>query len=95
MEIDTTDNILIFTNTGKYISVPVHELPDIRWKDTGVHLSNLTTFESDERIVQCIPVREFSKERYLLFLTKQGMIKKTEQEVYQSPRYSRSLIALI
>lgn len=94
LEMATTDYVLIFTNTGKYISVPVHELPDIRWKDTGVHLSNLTTFGSDERIVQCIPVREFTNDKYLLFLTKQGMIKKTELEVYQSPRYSRSLIAL-
>lgn len=94
LEVDTTDNVLLFTNTGKYVCIPVHELPDIRWKDTGVHLSNMTTFEANERIVQCIPVREFTKDNYLVFLTKQGMIKKSEQHIYQSSRYARSLIAL-
>src|SRR5699024_3824812 len=94
LEVDTTDNVLLFTNTGKYVCIPVHELPDIRLKDTGVHLSNMTTFEANERIVQCIPVREFTKDNYLVFLTKQGMIKKSEQHIYQSSRYARSLIAL-
>lgn len=94
LEVDTTDNLLIFTNTGKYICIPVHELPDIRWKDTGIHLSNVTTFDSEETIVQCIPVRKFTKDAFLVFVTKQGMVKKTEQEMYQSNRFSRSLIAL-
>ena len=94
VETDTTDDVLLFTNSGKYVSIPVHELPDIRWKDTGVHLSNLTTFEPNEHIVACMPVRKFSKNKYVTFVTKQGMIKKTEQNVYQSSRYSRSLIAI-
>lgn len=94
LEVDTTDNLLIFTNFGKYICVPVHELPDIRWKDMGNHLSNMTTFEANERIVQCIPIREFSQDKYLIFVTKQGMVKKSEQQLYQSARYTRSLIAL-
>src|SRR5699024_9861280 len=94
VETDTTDDVLLFTNSGKYVSIPVHELPDIRWKDTGVHLSNLTTFEPNEHIVACMPVRKFSKNKYVTFVTKQGMIKKTEQNFYQSSRYSRSLIAI-
>src|SRR5690625_6970896 len=63
-------------------------------KDSGNHLSNLTTFESNEYVVQCIPIREFDKDKYITFVTKQGMIKKSEQRLYQSSRYSRSLIAL-
>ncbi|MEI3604797.1 DNA topoisomerase IV subunit A [Pseudogracilibacillus sp. SE30717A] len=94
IEVDTTDQLLLFTNTGKYICIPVHELPDIRWKDTGIHLSNVTTFDSKETIVQSIPVRNYTKNSFLVFVTKQGMIKKTEQDLYQSTRYSRSLIAL-
>jgi len=94
LEVDTTDDILLFTNLGKYVCIPVHKLPDIRWKDSGNHLSNLTTFESNEYVVQCIPIREFDKDKYITFVTKQGMIKKSEQPLYQSSRYSRSLIAL-
>lgn len=94
LEVDTTDHLLLFTNFGKYICVPVHELPDIRWKDMGNHLSNLTTLEANEQIVQCIPVRAFSPDKFLLFFTKQGMVKKSAMSLYQSARYSRSLIAL-
>src|SRR5699024_2313917 len=72
----------------------VHELPDIRWKESGNHLSNLTTFDTDERVVQTIPVRAFSDQKYLVFITKNGMIKKSEQSLYQAVRFSRSLIAL-
>lgn len=94
LEVDTTDHLLIFTNLGKYICLPVYELPDIRWKDMGNHLSNMTTMEQNEYIIQCIPVREFSPEKYLLFFTKQGMIKKSEQQLYESTRFSRSMIAI-
>lgn len=94
MEIDTTDNLLIFTNLGKYICIPVYELQDIRWKDMGIHLSNMTTMEQHEEVVQCIPVREFSNKKFILFFTKHGMVKKSTQDLYESNRYSRSLIAL-
>ena len=93
-EVDTTDKVLLFTNLGKFVCIPVHELAEIRWKDMGNHLSNITTFEANEHIVECIPVREFTDKKYIMFITKDGMVKKTEQAMYQSPRYSRSLIAL-
>lgn len=94
MELNTTDNVLLFTNLGKYISIPVHEIPDIRWKDMGNHLSNMTTFETGETIASCLPVRDFETNHYLLFYTKQGMVKKTELQQYKASRFSRSLIAI-
>lgn len=94
MEANTTDTVLLFTNKGKYIAIPIYELPDIRWKDMGQHISNIVALEQDEQIIQCIPVREFTKERYLLFFTKQGMIKRTELEQYETNRYARSMIAV-
>lgn len=93
-EINTTDKLLVFTNKGKFVCIPVHELPEIRWKDMGQHISNITSFDPDEYIVKCVPVREFSKENYLLFFTKHGMVKKTEIELYNAARFTRSLIAL-
>lgn len=94
IEMNTTDSILIFTNKGKYVNIPIHELPDIRWRDPGQHMSNMTNLDNDEYIVEAIPVREFNPDTYLIFFTKQGMIKKSELNLYNSPRYSRSLIAL-
>src|SRR5699024_9820306 len=48
----------------------------------------------DEYIIEAIPVREFSEKQFLIFFTKQGMVKKSTLNLYDSPRYSRSMIAL-
>ncbi len=94
IEMNTTDDILVFTNKGKYVSIPIHELPDIRWRDPGQHMSNMTSFEADEYIIEVIPVREYTSDQYLIFFTKQGMVKKSTLDLYDSPRYSRSMNAL-
>ncbi|MFB4169117.1 DNA topoisomerase IV subunit A [Virgibacillus sp. JSM 102003] len=93
-ELNTTDNLLLFTNKGKYIYIPVHALPDIRWKDLGQHISNIVSIDKDERIIQGIPVREFNDENYLVFFTKNGMVKRSELSLYNAQRYSKALIAL-
>src|SRR5699024_10081840 len=85
---------LLFTNFGKYVCIPVHELAEIRWKDMGNHLSNITTFEANEKVVNIIHIRDFTNDKYITFMTKHAMVKKIKIDVYQSLRYSRSLIAL-
>ena len=94
MEVNTTDKILLFTNKGRYVCLPVHALPDIRWKDIGQHLSNLCAIDSNESIVSCLPIREFSDDAYLIFFTKNGMVKRSKLELYNASRYTRPLIAL-
>ncbi|WP_217585507.1 DNA topoisomerase IV subunit A [Lentibacillus saliphilus] len=93
-ELDTTDHILLFTNKGRFMYIPTHELPDIRWKDIGQHISNIVAIDSDEHIVQSIPVREFEDDTYLLFFTKNGMVKKSAFQLYKAQRLSRALIAI-
>src|SRR5690606_30680869 len=46
-EINTTDTLLLFTNKGNYLYLPVHELPDIRWKDLGQHVANIIAIDRD------------------------------------------------
>src|SRR5699024_11793229 len=91
-EMNTTDNILMFTNKVKFVSIPIHEIADVRWRDPGQHMSNITSFDNDEYIVEAIPVREFTEHQYLIFFTKHGMIKKSTLDLYDSPRYTRSMI---
>ncbi|WP_033828936.1 DNA topoisomerase IV subunit A [Bacillus andreraoultii] len=93
-EINTMDVLLVFTNKGNYLYFPVHSLPDIRWKDAGQHISTLIPIDRDEQIIGAIPVKDFQATNYLLFVTKNGMIKKTELSLYKAQRYSKPLIAI-
>jgi topoisomerase IV subunit A len=93
-ELNTTDHILLFTSKGRYMPIPVHQLPDIRWKDLGQHITNIASTDKDEVIINAIPVRNFNPDHYLVFFTKNGFIKKSSLELYASQRFSRPLIAL-
>lgn len=94
-DIHTTDTILLFTNKGNYIYLPVHELPDIRWKDLGNYVANIVTLSRDEMIMKAVHVQNFEEDnRYLCFVTKNGMVKRTELKQYKVQRYSRALVAM-
>ena len=93
-EVNTTDNLLLFTNKGRFILFPVHELPDIRWKDLGAHISHFASLENEEKIINVIPVREFEENKYLIFFTKNGMVKRTELDKYQTQRQVKAMIAI-
>lgn len=94
LNLNTKDVLLLFTNKGNYLYCPVHELPDIRWKDTGQHIANIIPIEREETIIKAIPVSDFEKEAYLLFVTKNGTVKKTELQQYKAQRYSKPLVAI-
>ncbi|WP_066288257.1 DNA topoisomerase IV subunit A [Bacillus sp. FJAT-29937] len=94
LDMNTTDVLLLFTNKGNYLYCPVHQLPDIRWKDLGQHIANIIPIDGDESIVKALPVKDFDTESYLLFVTKNGMVKKTELKMYKAQRYSKPLVAI-
>ncbi|MGC4376405.1 DNA topoisomerase IV subunit A [Fictibacillus sp. Mic-4] len=93
-QLNTTETLLIFTNKGNYIYLPIYEMPDIRWKDMGQHVANMVGIEKDETLIQAIPVKEFKEDLYLIFFTKHGMVKKTEITQYKAQRYNKTLMAL-
>ncbi|MGN1400613.1 MAG: DNA topoisomerase IV subunit A [Bacillus sp. (in: firmicutes)] len=93
-EINTTDNLLLFTNKGNYIFCPVHLLPDIRWKELGQHIASIVPVDKDECIIKAINVRDFSTNDYLVFITRNGMVKRTELSHYKAQRYSKPLVAV-
>ncbi|MGM7637093.1 DNA topoisomerase IV subunit A [Bacillus sp. Hm123] len=93
-EVNTTDVLLVFTNKGNYLYVPVHELPDIRWKDLGQHIASLVSIDKEEEVISVFSVKDFNQPLFLLFMTKNGMVKKTEMSQYKVQRYSRALVAI-
>ncbi|UAC49574.1 DNA topoisomerase IV subunit A [Bacillus aquiflavi] len=94
LEMNTTDVLLLFTNKGNYLYCPVHELPDKRWKDIGQHIANMIPIDRDELIIKAMPCLDFNNSSYVLFITKKGMLKKTELRQYKAQRYSKPLVAL-
>ncbi|AQY50996.1 DNA topoisomerase IV subunit A [Listeria weihenstephanensis FSL R9-0317] len=92
---NTMDSLLLFTSKGNYIYRPVHELPDIKWKNLGDHVSHLVSDTSaEEEVVAAIPMKEFSETDYFLFVTKYGMIKASAVLNYKPQRYSKTLMGI-
>ena len=90
-ELNTLDTILLFTDLGNYLFIPVHELPDLKWKDLGKHVSNIINIKSQENIVSCIPIYDFDKPNQVTIFTKNGMIKKTDISEFKVSRYSKEI----
>ena len=93
-KMNTMDTVLLFTDLGNYLYVPVHELPDLKWKDLGKHISNIITIKSDESIVASIPVYDFEEEKYITSFTKNGMVKRSLLSEYKAQRYSKPMCAM-
>ena len=86
---NTIDTVLLFTNLGNYLYVPIHILPDSKWKEIGKHISNIIPLKEGEEIISSIPVYDFEKEVYITTFTKEGMIKRTLLSEYKLSRYSK------
>lgn len=92
-KVTTLDIMLFFTDLGNYIYLPVTDIPDLKHKDLGYHISTLINVEADEKIIFSVPVDDFNKERYLLFTTRNGLIKRTLIKDMIAVRYSKALRA--
>jgi DNA gyrase subunit A len=80
--------ILFFTTVGKVYWIKVHELPQASRAARGKPIINLLKVESGERVSAFLSVKEFQEGRYIVFATKNGLIKKTELMAYANPRPS-------
>jgi DNA gyrase subunit A len=80
--------ILFFTTIGKVYWIKVHELPQASRAARGKPIVNLLNLEPGEKVSAFLTVREFQEGRYIVFATKNGLIKKTELMAYANPRSS-------
>lgn len=90
--LNTQHHLLLFTNRGNYIYQPVHELPDIRWKDLGQHISSIVPTGEDESIIKVFGFETFDQPNtYILTATKDGQIKRSLLSDYAVTRYSKPI----
>lgn len=89
--INTTDVMLLFTNLGNYLYLPVYDIPECKWKDLGKHISNIIPLMDDEKIVHSMFVSDFDEEKYITSFSKNGMIKRTLLNEFKAQRYSKPI----
>lgn len=88
-EMCTTDVLLIFTTEGNYLHIPVHLIPDLKWKDMPKHVSNVIEISPDEKIVSSIPAYDLKGDKNIIIATKDGMIKRSKLQDFKLIRYSK------
>jgi len=82
----TKDYLLIFTDKGQVHWLKVYEIPQASRISKGKAIINLVQMPQDSKISSTIPVKEFSSDKYLVMVTKQGLVKKTKLDAYGNPR---------
>src|SRR5579872_2272625 len=90
----THDYLLFFTNRGKVYRLKVYELPEASRTARGRALVNLLPLREGERVQSVLPTRDFSEGKYLIFATRNGMVKKTEFGAYNTPIKADGIIAI-
>ena len=90
----THDYILFFTNVGKVYRLKVHELPLGSRQSKGRAIVNLLPFRQGETVRAVVQTRDFSEAKYLVFGTKNGIVKKTELGAYNTSLKADGIIAI-
>lgn len=92
----TTSNhqyLLLFTNRGRMHQLKAHQIPEGSRTAKGAHIANLLPLDKDEFVATVLTVREFAEDKYFLFVTKKGMVKRSSASLYARSRKS-GLIAV-
>ena len=91
-EVSTLDNLVIFTNLGQYLYVPVHTIFEGKWKELGKHINNLVTgLTESEYIVGAFILK--NQEEKITFVTKNGLVKQSILKDFVVSRYSKAMLA--
>ncbi|MEC0127638.1 DNA gyrase subunit A [Paenibacillus pabuli] len=87
LEVNTLENLLVFTKKGQYFLLPVHQVPEFKWKDPGTAIVNVIPLAKDDRISSVLAVKSFEEpDHSLVFVTRKGQVKRTELKEYVTKR---------
>ena len=85
--------LMFFTNKGRVYRAKVHEVQEASREAKGQHVANLLALQPDERVVEVLDLKDYQQAPYLVIATKNGLVKKTELELYDTAR-SGGIIAI-
>ena len=89
----THNYLLIFTNQGKVHWLKVYEIPDVGTTGKGKAINNLVNLAPDEMMRTVLPVTVFAEDRFVMFATRQGVVKKTRLDAFSNPM-ARGIMAI-
>jgi DNA gyrase subunit A len=90
---DSHDTLLCFSSLGKVYWLKVYQLPQASFGSRGRPIINLLPLAEDERITAVLPVKEYEEDRYVVFATSGGTVKRTPLSAFSRPR-SSGIIAI-
>ncbi len=90
-ECTTLDTIMIFTNLGNYLFIPVYKIPEMKWKELGKHVNNVVMLNTDEKVIASFI---YNKKDTLVFASKLGMAKRTKMVDYEVARCTKPMVAM-
>ena len=89
-KVSTLDSIVLFTSKGNYLYLPIHEIPEAKWKDVGHHLSQSISLATNEIILAGMVKEKDSDDTYqdwtVVFFTKEGLVKQTALNEFNTYR---------
>ena len=89
-KVSTLDSLVLFTSKGNYLHLPVHEIPEAKWKDVGHHLSQSISLATNEIILSGMVKEKDSNDSYqdwtVVFFTKEGLVKQTALNEFNTYR---------
>ena len=89
-KVSTLDSLVLFTSKGNYLHLPVHEIPEAKWKDVGHHLSQSISLATNEIILSGMVKEKDSNDAYqdwtVVFFTKEGLVKQTALNEFNTYR---------
>ncbi len=91
-EVSTLDNIILFTNQGRYLFIPVHAIPEVKWKELGKHVNSVVMISPEEKIISSLVLE--NKDDIIILATKNGLVKKSKLEDFIVSRYSKPITAI-
>ena len=89
-KINNIDTVLLFTNLGNYLFLPVREIQEAKYKDIGTHISNYIKVSDGEKIVKSIGVAKFD-DTVITAFTKLGMVKRMVLKDFEVSRYTKPI----
>lgn len=91
-EVSTLDNIILFTNQGRYLFIPVHAIPEVKWKELGKHVNSVVMISPEEKIISSLVLE--NNDDIIILATKNGLVKKSKLEDFIVSRYSKPITAI-